>query len=382
MTIAYVSVSEFSAMKANSLQTIAMCNAFARREKTQLFFFDDDGREEAVLRRNFTLEPALQLAPVKRRRYPLKPRLLNLLRMTRLAAQAAGPDGIVYTREVFVAFFLTFFGPKNLIEHHLELREPWHRILLHWITRSPRFLAHVPISGFLAKSIGLDRLSAAKLLVLHDGVDLSLFEGTLAKAQARRRLGLPAEGFMAGYAGQLYRDKGAHFILHLAEALPDTLFLLVGGEPKDLLAMQSAKAERALENVILAGRVEQSKVPEYLAACDCFLLPNIVNYYMSPLKLFEYMASDRPIIASDFPPFREIIEPDMDGLLARPNDTGAFRDAILNLRRDPQLSLRLAEAARRKVREEFSWDARAARVLAMAGAPSDAVPPVRQIDRA
>jgi glycosyltransferase involved in cell wall biosynthesis len=363
MAIAYVSVSEFSAMKANSLQTIAMCNAFAKREKTVLFFFDDDGREEAALRGNFRLEKDLHLMPVKRRRYPFKRRLFNLLRLTRGAARAAGPDGLVYTREIFSAFFLTFFRRRFFLEHHLELHEAWHRLLLRRVTRSPNFLAHVPISGFLSQSIGLDRLDPAKILVLHDGVDLSLFTASLAKAQARARLNLAGEAFTAGYAGQLFREKGAYFILDLAQSLPAIRFLLVGGEPKDLEAMRKAIAERTLANVVLAGRVEHALVPVYLSACDCFLLPNTVNYYMSPLKLFEYMASDRPVIASDFPPFREIIEPGIDGLLARPNDVASFREAVLGLCRSPQETLRLAAAARRKIEGEFSWDARAARII-------------------
>lgn len=368
MAICYVSLSEFAAMKANGIQTIAMCNAFAEREKTFLFFFDDDGSNAGALSKNFRLHGNLNLVPVRRKRFPFKPRFFNLIHLTLSAIRVGEPIRFLFTREVFIAWFLTFMGRPFFLEHHLNLREPWHRHLLRWISGSRNLRAHVPISSSMVKTLGLEKCDPDKILILHDGVDLSLFDASRKKAIARIDLQLPPDRFIAGYCGQLYADKGAYFILELAAALPDVLFLLVGGQVPDLAPMKAAVLEKGLANVLLTGRVDHARVPGYLAACDCFLLPNTTNYYMSPLKLFEYMAADRPIIASDFPPFREVIEPGKTGLLARPNDRESFLAAIAALRREPALGGRLALAAREKVESEHSWISRVDSILARAKA--------------
>lgn len=364
MPIRYVSVSRFSAMKANALQTVAMCNAFAEKEETVLHFFDDDGREEETLRTRFRLHPRLRLAPMRERRLPAASGLFNLWRITRLAAREGGAAGFVYTREIFVALFLTFLGRPFFLEHHLDLREKWYARLMAWIGRSRWLVAHVPISASMLPSLGLAGFDPSRILVLHDGVDLASFDGGGDGSHIRGRLGIGRDRFVAGYCGQLFPEKGAWFVLDLAEALPGMDFLLVGGEEKDLAGMKAAVAERRLANVRLAGRVDHAEVPAWLAACDCFLLPNTVNYYMSPLKLFEYMASRRPLVASDFPPFREIVAPGRNGMLAAPGDVRAFAATLEALRADPGLRERLAEAARREVESEFSWDARVDRIRA------------------
>lgn len=366
MAICYLSLSHFAAMKANSLQTVAMCNAFAARETTYLFFFDDDGSHEAALRANFRLHADLRLAPVRRKAYAFKPRMRNLLRMARLACGVAEPIRFLFTREVFLAFFLTFLRRPFYLEHHLNLRQGWHGLLMRWIGRSRNFIAHVPISSSMIGPLGLSRRRGERILVLHDGVDLALFDGAGSREEARRTLGLPQGRFLAGYCGQLYKDKGAWFILDLAEAMPEAGFLLVGGEAKDLEAITSEMRARGLANVHFAGRVEHAKVPGYLAACDCLLLPNPTNYYMSPLKLFEYMASRRPVIASDFPPFREVIEPGASGILVPPGDKTAFLDALRRLRDEPGLGDRLAAVARSKAEREYSWEGRVERLFAEA----------------
>jgi glycosyltransferase involved in cell wall biosynthesis len=83
--------------------------------------------------------------------------------------------------------------------------------------------------------------------------------------------------------------------------------------------------------------------------------------YTSPLKLFEYMASGRPIVASDLPVLREILSDGENALLCPPDSVEAFTAAIRRLRDEPGLGARLAEQAWRDV-QTYSWDERARRV--------------------
>jgi glycosyltransferase involved in cell wall biosynthesis len=104
-----------------------------------------------------------------------------------------------------------------------------------------------------------------------------------------------------------------------------------------------------------------------LAAADVLALPNsgraaVSRYYTSPLKLFEYMAAERPIIASDLPALREIIANEETALLVPPDDASALAAAVERLRADPALARRLAANARSAV-GAHTWERRAARIL-------------------
>jgi glycosyltransferase involved in cell wall biosynthesis len=86
--------------------------------------------------------------------------------------------------------------------------------------------------------------------------------------------------------------------------------------------------------------------------------------WMSPMKVFEYMASGRPIVISDLPVLREVLRPDVDALMVEPEDPDALIAALEQLRDDPDLGARLAASALERVRSEFTWELRARRILA------------------
>jgi glycosyltransferase involved in cell wall biosynthesis len=120
--------------------------------------------------------------------------------------------------------------------------------------------------------------------------------------------------------------------------------------------------------VTFTGLVPPPRVPELLARADVLVLPNpasaISTRFTSPLKLFEYMAAGRPIIASDLPAIREVIEPEVHGLLVPPGDPEALASAISRMLDDSQLRDRLARAARTRV-DDYTWDRRGERLEAL-----------------
>jgi glycosyltransferase involved in cell wall biosynthesis len=85
--------------------------------------------------------------------------------------------------------------------------------------------------------------------------------------------------------------------------------------------------------------------------------------WTSPMKVFEYMASGRPIVISDLPVLREVLRPDVDALMVAPEDPDALIAALERLRDDPELGARLAASALERVRSEFTWELRARRIL-------------------
>jgi glycosyltransferase involved in cell wall biosynthesis len=181
---------------------------------------------------------------------------------------------------------------------------------------------------------------------------------------------LPADPVI-GYAGHLYAWKGVDAILHALALVPGARGLVVGGHAQepDLERLQRLARELGVESrVTFTGLVEPSRVPALLSQAMVLVLPNpasaISTHFTSPLKLFEYMAAGRAIVASDLPSIREVLRDGEDALLVAPADPAAIAVAIRRLLGDRVLAERLARSAH--VRSaEFTWAKRAERLEAL-----------------
>jgi glycosyltransferase involved in cell wall biosynthesis len=181
----------------------------------------------------------------------------------------------------------------------------------------------------------------------------------------------PPAGRIVGYAGHLYAWKGVDVLLEALQDVPEATALIVGGhaaEP-DLARTQSRAAELGIaDRVTFTGLVPPERVPGLLRQASVLVLPNrasaISTSFTSPLKLFEYMAAGRPIVASDLPSLREVLHDQVDALLVPPGDAGALAAAIRTLLADPALARRLAGAAAAAV-PQYGWDRRAERLEAL-----------------
>ena len=160
-------------------------------------------------------------------------------------------------------------------------------------------------------------------------------------------------------------------ILEMAARIPDANFLLVGGEPDEVQRVQRTVKSLGLDHVVLAGFVPNAELPRYHAACDVFLMPyqqrvaassgGDISRYLSPMKLFEYMACGRPILCSDLPVLREVLNPS-NAVLLSPEDVDAWVSALQSLRDNPDRCLALSGQARREV-ESYTWEARAQHIF-------------------
>ena len=113
-------------------------------------------------------------------------------------------------------------------------------------------------------------------------------------------------------------------------------------------------------------RVPNREVPLWLNALDVAVMPfpetEHYKYFISPLKLFEYMAAGVPIVASDLPSIRDILQHDKNAWLVPPGNSDSLGQAILTLLRDPDRATRLAKTAKEEVRH-YTWKKRAQGIL-------------------
>jgi glycosyltransferase involved in cell wall biosynthesis len=202
------------------------------------------------------------------------------------------------------------------------------------------------------------------------GVDLERYRQLPDPIQARRDLGWP-ETFTVGYTGHLYSGRGIDLILQLASRKPQASFVLAGGEPLDVQRW-SAEAERLrLKNVAFLGFVDNARLPGIQAACDVLVMPYAQKIavsgggntaaFASPMKVFEYLATGRPVMASDLPVFREVLTDD-NAVLLPPGDTAAWEAALSALQADASRRKALGEQGRREA-ARHTWAERARRSL-------------------
>ena len=209
-----------------------------------------------------------------------------------------------------------------------------------------------------------------QVMVAPNGVELDRYQGSASPEEAREALGL-RQGFTAGYTGHFYPGRGIPLMLALAKLLPEMQFLWVGGQPVDVALWREKLIHEGVNNVILTGFVENADLPKYQAAADVLLMPYGTRIegsgggnsaeIASPMKMFEYMASGRPIISSDLPVIREVLN-ERTAVFCPSDDLQAWKAALLSLEKDRDKREVMAQAARAAV-QAYTWQAREERAI-------------------
>jgi glycosyltransferase involved in cell wall biosynthesis len=178
--------------------------------------------------------------------------------------------------------------------------------------------------------------------------------------------------FTVGFVGTL---KPWHGIPVLVEAFArlhwqyaDARLLIVGDGPERNTLEAGLAALGLSESAHLTGAVAPSEIPGLLAVMDVAVAPypDQPDFYFSPLKVYEYMAAARPVVASRIGQLAHLIKDGIDGLLCPPGDAVALAAALERLHDDPVLRERLGRAARATVLRDHTWDAVARRILNVA----------------
>ena len=213
-----------------------------------------------------------------------------------------------------------------------------------------------------------------RIAVIPDGVRVA--NGAEQDSAATRADDTP---FTIGYAGHLYPWKGVDLIVEALAAMPDARALIVGGHDKepDLARVKAFATELdCASRITFTGLVPPSEVGARLREADVLVLPNprsaISNAHTSPLKLFEYMASGRPIVASDLASIQEVLRDGENAVLVEPGNPQALVAGIRKIKDDSALAQRVAAQAARDVRE-YTWVRRAERLEALLTAAAGAV---------
>jgi len=169
------------------------------------------------------------------------------------------------------------------------------------------------------------------------------------------------------YTGALYAWKGVDTLIRAMKYLPGEKALIVGGGDRLDALKRLADREGVAERVEFTGPVAHQTVPAFLSQAKVAVLPNTAegtSPFSSPLKLFEYLAAGLPVVASDIPAFRDVLQNGQNALLIEPSNPRALAEAVRRLTDNPALAETLSRQARQDA-EHYTYPRRAETLLSV-----------------
>lgn len=282
------------------------------------------------------------------------------------------PD-LVYTRTLLIGMWTSLLAIPTIVDEHKPLGGLMGALYFRLLLKGRGFRRMVTITQPIARNFqatAAQSLNAQNLLVDPNAIELEHFLNLPEAALARTALSLK-QAFTVGYVGYIYQGRGLEQILELAQLLPDVQFLIVGGEPDAIVYWSEQITKLAVTNIELVGFVPNADLPRYYAACDVLLMPyqyevgiygagNSVTY-MSPMKMFEYMAARRAIISSDLPVLHEVLN-EHNAIFCQADKLDDWYNAIQLVRQDPSSSQARIQQAWQDV-QKHTWQKRAERII-------------------
>jgi len=271
---------------------------------------------------------------------------------------------LIYTNETLPLLFASFFFENTLLEvHDYPENKKWFYGLL--FSRTKWML--ITNKWKLKKIVDDFKLPRNKIFLERNAVETKDFDIKETKQEARDKLDFPFEGNkkIILYTGHLYDWKGVDTLAEATRELPGNYeVIFVGGTKDDIDIFRDKYGD--LKNIRIVGFRPHKEIPLWQRAADLLVLPNtakqnISKYYTSPMKLFEYMASLTPTLASNILSITEIVN-ENNAFIVKPDNPQALGKKIIEAVTSEELATKKAKQARIDI-EEHTWEKRAERIF-------------------
>lgn len=366
MKIVYLTNARIPTEKAHGIQIMKMCEAFARA--------GHDVELVAPRRLNPTKQDPFKYYGIEKK--------FTITRLPTLDTVEFGRIGFwiqLISFSISSFFYLLFKNGVGVVYSRDELPllcAHTRRRRMFWETHTGRFnfLTRYLVKkadGIISITNGLKNfyvnkgVNRSKILVSPDGVDIGKFKIENSKEECRDKLNLSIDKKIILYTGHLYDWKGVQVLADTAKQLKDNeLVVFVGGTEKDIKMFK--KRNEYLKNILIVGHRNHQEIPIWLKAADVLVLSNtgekdISRLYTSPMKLFEYMASGVPIITSDLPSIREVLN-EQNAILVEPGNPKSFASGIREVLNNKELADMISTQAFLDVKE-YTWRKRVKMVI-------------------
>ena len=226
----------------------------------------------------------------------------------------------------------------------------------------------VVISNALKLHLIDSGISENNIVVAQSSADLDTYiNNAKSKNELREMLSLPKDKSIVLYSGHLYKDRGIEGLIESVSYLDEDIKLvIVGGLEQDINRVKGIVSNKGLNSqVILVGKKPASSIPHYQMSADVLVMPYSTKWelqeWSSPMKMFEYMASKTPIVASDFPTVREMLD-EGNSVPVKPDDPQQLAEGIKRCLNEKSFSASISEKAFEDVKQ-FTWKNRAKKIL-------------------
>lgn len=336
-----------------------MCQAFGKQgNKTILITPDRVKCNEPGIQNIFSFYGVEKCFEIKYIYYPpLKISILIYSTLAAICAKKLRPD-LVYGRDVIGCFMAAILKQQVVFESHepinFFLYKCFFKSLIHQSTFKKLVVISHTLQEYYCKKYPL---LLGKIMVLPDGADPISQSDDHDVFNNHHKLRI-------GYTGHLYPGRGIEIIEKLATRFPDVDFHIIGGTEQDI--MQRTISNFQSNNLFFHGFKEPRETDRYRLGCDILIAPYQNNIktanWMSPLKIFEYMAAGKAIICSDIPVLKEVLKHNHNAFLCPPNDIPSWESAITVLIEDEPTRIRLGNNAYSDFINNYTWHSRARKI--------------------
>lgn len=365
MRINYLATAILPSRAANSVHVMRMCDAFAMHGHEVTLTVPNRAERDRLESDLFAYYGTSESFRIEVGPWPsVRGRSLVFALNSAHSARREKPD-LVYGRMLEACAVAAYLGLPTVFEAHAPVSERGR--IANWLfglmIRQPSFRHLVVISQALREQFRLDFPElGSRIRVAPDAANPP--ESSLASKQQNG-----SGNLQVGYVGSLYRGRGIDLIETMAIRCPWADFHLVGGSDPEI---EELRQKGLPKNLFCHGYCQPSLVSQRLAGFDMLLAPyqrqvavfggtGDTSRWMSPLKIFEYMAVGKPILASDLPVLREVLNDD-NSVLVSPDDPEQWIAALERLR-SVDLRKRLGERAFDDFKSKYTWEARVKAVL-------------------
>jgi len=373
MRVAYIANTRLPTEMAHGLQIMKMCEAFSKNgAKVELivpqrFRISSLGKKDPFeyykVDKVFKIKKifSFDLTPLNRFLGPISflVQALSFSFFVFIYLLFSKSD-IIYSRDRFSLFLISLFKRNTVFEIH-KIHKRFFRSILKRVKKI------IVISRGLKNTLIKQDIKRNKIFIASDAIDLNDFIANKNKEECREMLDLPLNKKLIIYTGHLYKWKDVENLVLASEFLDnDMSIVIVGGIKWYLSNFIKFVKKRGLKNVNILGYQDYFKIPYYLKAADCLVLTGTEKFkiskeYTSPMKMFEYMTSKRPILAMSLPSFKEILD-DKNSFLVKPDDPRALADGIRKVLNNSVLAERISKQAHKDV-QKHTWNNRANQIL-------------------
>lgn len=287
-------------------------------------------------------------------RHPLFFVFQRLLFVRAVARRGVAP-GTIYTREPEIAAFFAR-SHRTVYEAHR-----WPTGLSGWLTARLLRSVSLVVCNSRGTEAAVRRAGITRSLVAPNGFDSAMFDRVEGKDDARARLGISSALPVALYAGLLSKGKGIHTLFAAAQHLNGVAqVVVIGGAPEEIEVLR-----KKYPSVQFLGYRPYTELANNLAAADVLVLPNTLSdiessAYTSPIKLFGYMASGVPIVASEVPAVTDVLRSN-EAWFVTPDSPEALAEGVERALTEGPKSIEMAARAKEWAKD-YTWGTRAARI--------------------